>query len=191
MRSMLLVVLPMLAAACVTERVEEPAYLLQLSDGSFQVRSYGPSIVAETSVDGDAMSSRFEGFGPLADYIFAKERPGAKIAMTAPVTQQEDEVGRWTVAFTMPANYALDDLPSPASERVRLVEQPSRVMAVMSFSGVATDRGMDEARAALLDKIRANGLTAKGDPVFAFYDPPWTPSFMRRNEVMIEVARAE
>lgn len=202
MRLPLLLCASLMAAACVTGHVEEPAYSLQLSDGDFQLRTYAPTIVAETTVQGDALETRFDGFGPLADYIFAKGREGEKIAMTAPVTQtprekiamtapvtqQETAGGAWTIAFTMPAGYSMATLPKPASPSVKLVEHPARTMAVLSFSGVATDRDMESARRALMQKVTAASLAPKGDAVFAFYDPPWTPSFFRRNEVMIEVA---
>jgi hypothetical protein len=204
MRKLLLLCAPLLAAACATGHVEEPAYSLRLSDGAFQVREYAPTIVAETTVAGDAWDTRFEGFGPLADYIFAKGREGEKIAMTAPVTQtprekiamtapvtqQETAGGAWTIAFTMPADYSMATLPKPASPDVKLVEHPARTMAVLGFSGVASDAEMESARRKLMQHVAAASLVTKGEPVFAFYDPPWTPSFFRRNEVMVEVVQA-
>jgi hypothetical protein len=203
MRFSLLLGLPLLAAACATEGVEEPTFKLELSQDHFQVRDYAPTIVAETTVQGDAWGSRFEGFGPLADYIFAKGREGGKIAMTAPVTQQAPrekiamtapvtqearDNGSWTIAFTMPAGSTLQSLPAPVSPDVKLIEQPSRRMAVYSFTGLATASDMDTAKTALMQKVSSAGLTPRGEPVFAFYDPPWTMAFLRRNEVMIEVA---
>lgn len=203
MRFSFLLGLPLLAAACATEGVEEPAFKLELSQDNFQVRDYAPTVVAETTVQGDAWGSRFEGFGPLADYIFANGREGEKIAMTAPVTQQAPrekiamtapvtqearDNGRWTIAFTMPAGSTLQSLPAPVSPDVKLTEQPSRRMAVYSFTGLATASDMEAAKKALLQKVSSAGLTPRGEPVFAFYDPPWTMAFLRRNEVMIEVA---
>ena len=207
MRFPLLLGLPLIAAACASERVEEPAFKLELAEGSFQVRDYAPTIIAETTVQGDAWGSRFEGFGPLADYIFAKGRDGEtiamtapvtqasgapalreKIAMTAPVTQQATSDEAWTIAFTMPAGSTLQSLPAPASPDVKLVEQPSRTMAVYRFTGLAAASDMDAARNILMQKVESARLTPRGEATFAFYDPPWTPAFLRRNEVMIEVA---
>jgi hypothetical protein len=203
MRLSLLLGLPLLATACVTEGVEEPAFKLELAQDKFQVRDYAPTIVAETTVQGDAWGSRFEGFGPLADYIFAKGREGEKIAMTAPVTQQAPrekiamtapvtqearDNGSWTIAFTMPAGSTLQSLPAPVSPDVKLIEQPSRRMAVYSFTGLATAADMDAAKNVLMQRVSRAGLTPRGEPVCAFYDPPWTMPFLRRNEVMIEVA---
>lgn len=201
MRLPVLLGLPLLAAACASSHVEEPSFSLKLSDGSFQVREYAPVIVAETTVRGDAWGSRFEGFGPLADYIFAKDRAGEKIAMTAPVTQAPREKiamtapvtqqlasdDAWTIAFTMPAGYTMQTLPAPVNPDVKLIEQPSRTMAVYSFTGLASDTDMADAERTLMKKVATAGLKPKGEPVFAFYDPPWTLPFMRRNEVMVEV----
>lgn len=203
MRLLALIGIPLFAAACATERVEEPSFKLQMSEGAFQVRDYAPTIVAETTVEGDAWGSRFEGFGPLADYIFAKGREGEKIAMTAPVTQapprekiamtapvtqQASSGDKWTIAFTMPAGSTMQSLPAPASPKVKLIEQPARKMAVYSFTGLASASDMEAARKTLMQKVAASDLTPRGDAVFAFYDPPWTLAFLRRNEVMIEVA---
>jgi hypothetical protein len=188
MRALTLLVPSIALAACASAPVEEPAYSLRQSDGAFEVRAYAPTIVAETTVGGDAFGSRFEGFGPLADYIFAKEREGEKIAMTAPVTQHATTSDAWTIGFTMPAGYSLETLPAPASGKVTLVEQPAHTMAVLKFTGLATQSDMDEAKRVLMQKVASAGLVTKGEPVFAFYDPPWTLPFMRRNEVMIELA---
>ena len=77
-------------------------------------------------------------FGPLARYIFAKDRSGESIAMTAPVTQTretsrpnpapgdgEDRGDRsparhGACALFMPTGYELEALPRPADEDVTL-----------------------------------------------------------------------
>jgi hypothetical protein len=191
----------LISAGCATSGVEEPAFERAFVDGPFEIREYAPTILAETTIDGDAVGSRFTGFGPLADYIFAKDRGGEEIAMTAPVTQaprekiamtapvtQQKEAGKWTVGFTMPAGYTMATLPKPGNPAVTLIEQPARRMAVLSFSGTAGDDRMKSAQEELMRRVEGAGLKASGAPVFAFYDPPWTLAFLRRNEVMIEVA---
>jgi hypothetical protein len=194
----------LLASACATHGVEEPAFTLRQSDGDFEIRTYVPVIVAETTLRGDHNKTLFEGFGPLADYIFAKgregetiamtapvtQRPRETIAMTAPVTQQKASGDAWTVSFTMPASYTLDTLPAPVNPDVKLVQLPARTMAVVRFSGVAGDRARAKAQRTLLEKVAAQNLTPVGEPEFAYYDPPWTLPFFRRNEVMVQVADA-
>jgi len=187
--------------ACATVGVEEPAFNIVSADSDFEVRDYAAVIVAETTVFGEPVKARNEGFMPLADYIFAKDREGGKISMTAPVTQapreriamtapvnQQASGNGWTISFTMPAGYTMDSLPTPVDPAVRLTEYPARRMAVVKFSGLAGDARMETKRRELLERIASAGLSPAGEPAFAFYDPPWTLPFLRRNEVMVEVA---
>lgn len=200
MKKLIVSCLLILSAGCASSGVEEPAFQRVLTDGAFEIRDYAPTILAETTVTGDALGSRFAGFGPLADYIFAKDRQGKEIAMTAPVTQVPNEQiamtapvtqqlskGSWVVGFTMPAEYTMASLPRPSNPNVKLVEQAARRMAVLTFSGPAGEDHMKLVTADLMARVAKAGLTPKGEPVFAFYDPPWTLAFLRRNEVMVEI----
>lgn len=181
---------------------EEPVFTLVKKDGSFEIRDYAPVIVAETTLTGSAERARNAGFQPLADYIFAKDRKGSTIAMTAPVTQapreqiamtapvtQSSTGDSWTISFTMPASYTMETLPTPVNSNVRLVPQAARRMAVVRFSGTASADSMDKMRIELINLVKALGLQTVGEPVFAFYDPPWTLPFFRRNEVMVELVQ--
>jgi hypothetical protein len=191
--------LAVLAASPATA-TEEPAFVLDRRDGDFEIRSYGPVIEAETTVAGGAERARNAGFHPLADYIFANDRKGGKIAMTAPVTQtprkriamtapvtQESASDGWIISFTMPAGYTMETLPPPGNPAVRLVAHAARKMAVVRFSGLAGREQMDKKRTELLEKVSKSGLWPVGEPIFAFYDPPWTLPWARRNEVMVEI----
>lgn len=183
--------------------VEEPAFTTVIRDGAFEVRDYAAQVVAEVTVAGDQKEVGNRGFRLLAGYIFGGNRrrqtiamtapvaeipAGEKIAMTAPVTQTGDS-GRWVVRFTMPRAYTLESLPIPNDARVRLRRLPPSRMAVLRFSGVAGKRELDEKSSALTRMAKLHGLTLAGPPALAQYDPPWTPWFMRRNEVMVAVAR--
>ena len=189
-------------SACASTHVEEPAFTLAQTLSDLEIRDYAPTIVAEVDAPGDSLASRFAGFYPLADYIFAKDRGGSEIAMTAPVTQgprepiamtgpvtQQGDQGGWRIAFTMPASYSMATLPPPANPNVRLEEKPARRMAVIRFSGTADDGVMRAQSERLLAQVARAGMEAVGTPVFAFYDPPWTLAFFRRNEVMVEIRR--
>lgn len=171
---------------CATAGVEEPAYTSLQNDGAVEIRVYEPTILAETKVSGEAVDSRMDGFSPLADYIFAKGRGGEKIAMTAPVTQEKGADG-WTIGFTMPSKFTMDTLPRPVDEEVQLVEQPGRKMVVIKYSGLAGEKRMAEKEAELQAEVLRMGMEPIGETVHAFYDPPWTLPFLRRNEVMVEV----
>ena len=182
---------------------EEPAFTLVQKQGNFEIRDYAPVIVAEVTLQGGAERARSAGFQPLADYIFAKDRKGPQIAMTAPVTQAPREqiamtapvtqragsASSWTVGFTMPASYTMETLPAPANPNVRIIPHPAKRMAVVRFSGSGSTSEMEQMRGDLMKQVATLGLTPVGAPVFAFYDPPWTLPFFRRNEVMVELAQ--
>ena len=171
-----------------TNSVERPVYASITKDGDFEVRDYPALTMAEVTRSGDRRAAVSQGFRPLANYIFAKEREGEKIAMTAPVTQTPEQTARnWSIRFIMPAGRSLESLPKPAGADVRLVESPPQRRAAIRFSGVATDGLIAEKEARLRDWLEARGLEILGPPTYAYYNDPFTPGFLRRNEVLFDV----
>ncbi|MCF1504510.1 heme-binding protein [Afifella sp. H1R] len=175
--------------------IEEPDYDVVDRKSEFEVREYGKQVVAEAHATGRREQALKAGFHKLADYIFARQRPGKKIAMTAPVVQAPvvGENGRrrgWAVRFIMPAKWSLADLPKPAQDDVVLKEMSPRRVAAVRFSGQMNDRLALENLEALRLFIEDHGLKAIGEPIYAYYNPPMTPGFMRRNEIMVEVSEA-
>ncbi len=186
----------------VVSNVEQAQYKIIESHGKIEIRDYTPMIVAETTVAGDREEAINQGFRVIADYIFGNnqasqnvamtspviQKPSEKIAMTAPVIQQPNG-NLWTVSFVMPSSYSMKALPKPNNQAVSLRELPERRFAVIRFSGFA-DRGT------LLKKteelklfVSSKKLTFASEPAYAFFNPPWTLPFLRRNEVMLELAR--
>lgn len=174
----------------VTSNVAVPSYQVVDQDGSIEIRAYPELVVAEITTSGPRDQGVRDGFGPLARYIFARERPGEKIAMTAPVTQRADDADGWTVQFIMPEGYTLETLPAPAHSEVRLTtEQPMR-RAAIRFSGPWDDELFTRKERALRDWLTARGLQPVGPPIFAYYNDPFTPGFLRRNEVIFDLGPA-
>jgi hypothetical protein len=144
-------------------------------------------------------------FRPLFNYISGANRSQGKIAMTAPVGQQPEgqkiamtaPVGqtaasnRWAVTFIMPANYTMETLPEPTDAKVRLRAIPARRMAAVRYSGIWRQQRYEQSLARLRAWMKAQGLTAAGDPVWARYNAPFTPWFLRRNEVLVPVEQGE
>ncbi|MCB6180150.1 heme-binding protein [Rhodobacter sp. Har01] len=188
--------------------IEEPKFSLALKDGAFELRDYAASVVAEVAVTGNQDEAGRRGFRLLAGYIFGGNKARQKIAMTAPVTKipkgqtiamtapvtqiagKDQGGGEWLVRFTMPASYQLADLPLPNDPAVSLHAQPPARLAVLRFSGLAGEAKVAEATRRLLAWLGSRGLVALGPSQVARYNPPWTPWFLRRNEVMVPVAPA-
>jgi hypothetical protein len=198
-----LIILATVSAGPIMSQVEQPEYSVISSAGPIEIRAYGAMIAAEAIVQGDRKPAINEGFRLIAAYIFGANKPNEKIAMTAPVQQQgkakiamtapvtqQDARGAWTVRFIMPRRWSLDTLPQPDDPRVQLVPVAARRMLVIRFSGLATDARIlvktDEVR----KYAAAHGLETRGEPVLAFYNPPWTLPFLRRNEIMLELANS-
>ncbi|NEX15922.1 MAG: heme-binding protein [Halochromatium sp.] len=203
--ALLIGIIAMLVFVYVIQNVEKPNYQVVVQDGDFELRDYPPLVVAEVSGSGSRQQSLSSGFGPLARYIFAKERGGEriamtapvqqralaadeKIAMTAPVTQTPMNDGNWTVQFIMPAEYGLKDLPPPGNQQVRLDQIPARRVAAVRFSGRTNDQAIAEQQARLETWLAERGLESRGEPIYAYYNDPFTPGPLRRNEVMFEVS---
>ena len=178
-------------------QTEEPDYRALKTDGDFQIRDYPAMAVAETVVQGPRKAALGEGFGRIADYIFAKSRDGEKIDMTVPVMQDSgdpmasdppffnDELeGAWRTRFVMPTGRTSDDLPEPPAG-VELVDLPARKVAVVSFPGRADDRMLAEQEDRLRGWLARNGEKSAAEPEYAFYNSPVIPGPLRRNEVWL------
>jgi hypothetical protein len=163
--------------------VETPAHTVEMAEGPIELRRYPAMVAAEVTRTGDRQAAVRAGFGPLARYIFGSDRPGEKIAMTAPVTQSPAN-GAWTVRFLMPAGRSLDSLPDPGGD-VRLVALPAQRMAAIRFSGRWTDARFAEHEARLRGWLATRRMAPAGPPVYAYYNDPFTPAFLRRNEVLL------
>jgi hypothetical protein len=179
---------------------EEPPFTVEVREDRFEIRQYGPQVIAEVDVTGERSEAANRGFRPLADYIFGGNQPNAQIAMTAPVVQtrgggqriamtapvsQTEGPQGWRVRFVMPEGSRLEDMPNPNNPAVRLSSQPGRRMAVVRFSGLASERALTQAETRLTANLTARGEVPAGPVEYAFYDPPWTLPALRRNEVMV------
>ena len=181
--------------------IETLGYQTIRQEGPFEIRRVEPHIVAETFVEGDFDDVGTIGFRRLFDYIAGLNRSETEIAMTAPVGQtppaaespsgkpvvQEGSGGRFRITFVMPAEYTLDALPAPVDERIALRPEAPRTVAAIRYSGFWTRSRYRAHERKLRAWVVLQGLETVGEPVWARYDPPFMPWFLRRNEILIEV----
>jgi hypothetical protein len=162
--------------------IEEPMYQVEKAweAEQIEIRAYAPRVMAVTGMDEDSDG----GFRVLAGYIFGGNAEEQKIAMTA----QQSMAGEKEMAFMIPAEYALEDLPEPEDERVSFREAPAYTAAVIQFSGWASVDKADENWQQLRRFLIAEGIEITGQPTLNQYNPPWTLPFMRRNEIIVPVA---
>jgi hypothetical protein len=181
--------------------IEEPRFKVLEKDGSFELREYSTHIVAETRVEAGFEDAGSLAFQRLFRYISGNNVAQQKIAMTAPVTQSASEKIKMTapvsqvadgnaylVAFALPSSYTLATVPKPLDPTVRIRQVPAQLIACWRYSGRWTESNYRDHEVLLRERINSRELIARGDPVLARYNPPFTPWFMRRNEVLIPVA---
>lgn len=188
--------------------IEEPSYRVIEQDGAFELREYAPYLVAETRVEADFESAGNVAFQRLFRYISGDNTARQKIAMTAPVTQSRDEArgdvrgekiamtapveqqpagSGYRVAFIVPAKYTLETAPQPSDPTIKIRAVPKRFVAVWRYSGRWTTANYQQHQAKLLAVMAGRNLTAIDEPILARYNPPFMPTFLRRNEVLIPV----
>ncbi len=198
--TVLVIVVGLILWGPIVSNVEQPGYQVLLSEGKIEVRKYNPMIVAEVFVKGDRKDAINQGFRLLADYIFGNNINNGNISMTAPVTQQQSQKiamtapvsqhskgNGWAVQFIMPSEYSMDTLPKPINEEVILKTVPSRTFVVYQFSGLNTNENILLHENKLKAYLSTKDMKVLSAPVYAFYNPPWTLPFLRRNEVLIEI----
>ena len=197
--SLLIAALPLSSRA-----VEEPSYdVVQQLDGA-EVRQYAAYVVAQVVVSGPADQAGSQAFPILAGYIFGKNKGARRLDMTAPVTQaavpmkldmtapvtQAAVTGGYLVQFVLPKGTTLSSAPEPIDARVQLREVPGSRVAVIRYSGFWSQGNYDEHLLTLQTVLRAAHIAWTGEPTLSRYDAPFTPWFMRRNEIWLTLASA-
>ena len=186
---------------------EQPSFETIERIGVVEIRRYGPRLVAETTVDGaDSQAARSEAFSRLAGYIFGGNRGQRQIAMTSPVQTGKADQGQqiamtapaetaggadggMVMRFFLPAKLQADGSPEPNDQRVTIRRIESEMIAVLRFSGSTESAAVEPRKDELLAVLEGSPWAPKGKPVSYFYDPPFTPSFLKRNEVAVPVER--
>ncbi len=186
----------------VSSRVEKTPYSVMEKKADYEIRLYPEHIVAQTTVQGSYDKALNEGFSIIAGYIFGGNAKKEKVAMTAPVIEKSSESEKIAmtapviasvegedrvIAFGMPQSYTLDTLPEPTDPRVRIVTIPERKMAAIRFAWGRTNARVQSKKQELLDALKKDNVEAVGTPQYAGYNAPWTPPWMSRNEVLVEI----
>lgn len=184
---------------------EQPPYSVIDRIGDVDIRAYDVRGAAETTVHAeDQAKARSEAFGILAGYIFGRNRDRRELAMTAPVSTDTNRefamtapVETWkaqadslAMRFFLPPGVTAENAPIPDDDRVKLLQLPAEILAVLRFTGNWGDDAIADQQVALLSAVRSSGWTQVGEPFAFFYDPPFALPFLRRNEVAVRVERS-
>ena len=168
-------------AGCRTSRsgYNSAPYTVVRSDGNMELRDYPALKLVETAMkDGESGRS----FNRLFHYITGGNDAGKKIAMTTPVFMGG---GESSMAFVMPSD--LGKVPQPTDGSVAVREMPAGRFAVLRYSGSRSPQQEAEHLEHLKTWVTDQHLKVSTPPVYAYFDPPWTPPLLRRNEVMLRI----
>lgn len=185
---------------------EQPRYTVVEREKNLEVRRYEPYIVAEIDARGSLEEAGNKAFRPLADFIFGKNRRSEKMAMTAPVTQaaKGETVGMaapvmqsatgeqtYVVSFVIPSRYTMTTLPQPIDPGIRFREVPASTVVAWRYRGTWSERRYRKEERAFRDAVAKRGWIVSPRLVWARYNPPFWPWFLRRNEILGEVSEAK
>lgn len=171
---------------------------LRTVDG-IEIRHYPQAVLAETTA-----ANQWTAFRRLFNYISGanqrnesismttpvETQGGTAISMTAPVrsTSAERDGEAMRMAFYLPPEYGLETAPEPTNPAVELTTEPAKTVAADRFSWYAPEWRVSRRTQKLLSTLEREGIEPFGEPYLLRYNDPWTPPFMRRNEVAVEVA---
>ena len=168
--------------------IETPKYKIIKKESGFEVRDYGPMIVASTSVESNYSEAASIGFRRIASYIFGGNSAGMKIDMTAPVitnTPATREI--YEIQFIMPSIYSFKDLPKPSAGNVSIKNVNFGKTAVLKFGGWATKDRATYYKNKLSDLLKSSGYESTGSFLVAQYNSPWAIPPFRKNEIIVEI----
>ena len=169
--------------------VEQIEYELLKKLDKIEIRRYPSFLIAKVDGYGD------NGFNILFEFITGKNNSTSEISMTAPVISQEIKMTApvlsegGSIAFVMPSKYSIESVPKPVDDRINIIEMPKRTLAVLRFSGRWSTSLFNKKSAQLLDRLDQEKIKTKGNIFSMRYSSPFTPSFLRRNEVAIEIEK--
>jgi hypothetical protein len=200
MKTLFVIVLSMIYSPA-SMAIEEPKFVVESKNDTYEIRKYEPVIVAETVIDAGFEDAGNQAFKLLADFIFGNNQSQKKISMTAPVTQKEvsqkismtapvsqvKTQGGYLVQFTMPSEFTLETLPKPNNERVKIKMLSAKRVAVIRYSGRWTESNYSEHLEELKKALSKDNIKTVGEPILSRYDPPFMLWFLRRNEIWLEL----
>ncbi len=166
-------------------KYETAPYKVIQKEGRYEIRQYDAYYTAGVLEQNLESSS---GFRQIFDYISGNNKDEQKISMTTPVFNElaKDKV---STEFVMPKKYTEDNPPEPSNPRITIRKTEKKLVASVTFSGTTNPEKIREYENLLLKWIGKISLKPSGNFRLARYNPPFTPPFLRRNEILVDVFR--
>ncbi|MBG90890.1 MAG: hypothetical protein CL521_03625 [Actinobacteria bacterium] len=187
MKKVLIAILSTLWFPIMIMAVEERPYQSIKKDGNIEIREYTQIMSADVITSGPRDEAASDAFRILVQFIGGKNQGQEKIAMTAPVSQTQTADRQWRVSFYLPANMNAANTPAPNDSRISLTEHQNITVAAIRFSGLSRAKNLSKHETILRAYLNQKQIQFKEPPIYAFYNPPITPWFLRRNEIIFNL----
>ena len=167
--------------------VKQAKYTVIKKLKNVEIRLYDPLVLAKVDGYGDVC------FNLLFDYISGNNNAQKKVEMTSPVISQKIEMtapvlsDQDSIAFVIPEKFTIENTPKPNDNRIKIQQIPQRYVAALKFSGRWTTANFNKKSKQLLEELQKSDKKTKGNVFSMRYNGPFTPWFLRRNEVAIEL----
>ena len=191
------------------QKTPQPSFTLIQKDGSIELRQYDNMLVATTYVNDNRSSAINTGFKRLAGYIFGRHKAAdqgnipmtapviqkkkanqqpSNISMTAPVIQSRADNSantdnQWEVAFVMPQKFNKENIPQPIDKNISLTTKKPQQYLTIQFTGLINSKKLARKANQLKQYAQQHKINITGEPIMAFYDPPWIFPWLKRHEI--------
>ena len=167
--------------------VEERPHQVIKKEGNIEIRLYKDIMSAEVTTTGSRDDAASNAFRLLFKYIKGENENNQKINMTSPVAQTKNKSQEWVVSFFMPSNMTPNSTPKATNPQIKIKTNKQVKVAAIRFSGSGKQKNLDQHTKELIEYLEKNKIVFKNTPTYAFYNPPFIPWFLRRNEVLFEI----
>jgi hypothetical protein len=167
---------------------EEPDYIVLKKESEIEIRQYKNFLTASIETDGDRKEAISKGFRFLFKYISGENKNKESISMTIPVMQKSSGNNKWNISFVVPKKFDLKNVPQPDNINIQIKNSLNLKVIAITFSGLFSDGNIEENETKLRNYIKERGIQIEEPAIFAVYNAPWIPWFLKRNEVMFQLA---
>jgi hypothetical protein len=167
---------------------EEPDYIVLKKESEIEIRQYKNFLTASIETDGDRKEAISKGFRFLFKYISGENKNKESISMTIPVMQKSSGNNKWNISFVVPKKFDLKNVPQPDNTNIQIKNNLNLKVIAITFSSLFSDSNSEENETKLRNYIKEKGIKIEEPAIYAGYNAPWTPWFLKRNEVMFKLA---
>jgi hypothetical protein len=166
---------------------EEPDYIVLKKESEIEIRQYKNFLTASIEMEGERKEAIGKGFRSLFKYISGENKNKESISMTIPVMQKSSGNNKWNVSFVVPKKFDIKNAPQPDNANIQLKNNSDLKVIAITFSGLFSDGNIEENETKLRNYIKEKGIKIEEPAIYAGYNAPWTPWFLKRNEVMFKL----